>query len=384
MAHAAARSASEPRDLKDALATAHWSDAMQTEFSAPLKNNTWRLVPPSPGINIIDSKWVFKVKHNSDGSIERYKARLVAKGFRQRYGQDYEDTFSPVVKHTTIRLLLSLAVSRGWHLRQLDIQNAFLNGILEEEVFMRQPPGFEDPSRPRHLCRLQKAIYGLKQAPRAWHARLSTVLGSLGFHASTADTSLFILCRPGLTMFLLVYVDDIIVVSSSASTTARLIREMRAEFAVKDLGSLHYFLGIEVGRQSCGGLLLSQRKYAMDLLQRAGMLKCTPATTPMTVVDKLSANEGPLLSDDDATRYRSVVGGLQYLTLTRPDISFAVNKVCQYLHAPPCSQWSTVKCILYYVHATLSHGMLLRSATTFPQLLFAFSDADWTGNSDDR
>ncbi|XP_051210964.2 disease resistance protein RPM1-like [Lolium perenne] len=187
------------------------------------ENKTWQLIPPRPGVNIIDSKWVFKVKKNSDGSLERYKARLVAKGFRQRYGEDYEDTFSPVVKPTTIHLLLALAVSRGWHLHQLDIQNAFLNGVLEEEVFMRQPPSFEDPLRPSHLCHLKKAIYGLKQAPRAWHARLSSVLGSLGFRASTADTSLFILSKPDLTMFLLVYVDDIIVVSSSPSATTRLV-----------------------------------------------------------------------------------------------------------------------------------------------------------------
>lgn len=138
------------------------------------------------------------------------------------------------MKPTTIRLLLSVAVYRGWHLRQIDIQNAFLNGVLEEQVFMRQPPGFEDPTRPHHLCHLQKAIYGLKQAPRAWHARLSSVLGSLGFRASTADTSLFILSRSGLTMFLLVYVDDIIVISSSSSATERLIRAMGAAFAVKD------------------------------------------------------------------------------------------------------------------------------------------------------
>jgi histone deacetylase 1/2 len=157
MAHAADRTLCEPNNLSDALSTAHWKTAMNDEYSALMKNNTWQLVPPHSGINVIDSKWVFKVKKNSDGSIERYKARLVAKGFRQRYGQDYEDTFSPVVKPATIRLLLSIAVSRGWHLRQLDIQNAFLNGVLEEEVFMRQPPGFEDPLRPLHLCHLQKS-----------------------------------------------------------------------------------------------------------------------------------------------------------------------------------------------------------------------------------
>jgi histone deacetylase 1/2 len=265
MPHAAESAISEPRDFLDALNTRHWKDAMDNEYCALLKNKTWTLVPPRSGINVIDSKWVFKVKKNSDGTIERYKARLVAKGFRQRYGQDYEDTFSPVIKPTTIRILLPLAVSRGWHLRQLDIQNAFLNGVLEEEVYMRQPPGFEDPTLPGYLCHLQKAIYGLKQAPRAWHARLSSVLGSLGFRASTADTSLFILSKPSLTMFLLVYVDDIIVVSSSSSASDKLIREMSSSFAVKDLGTLHYFLGIEVHHQS-SRLVLTQKKYAMDLL----------------------------------------------------------------------------------------------------------------------
>jgi histone deacetylase 1/2 len=382
MAHAAASSVSEPRDLHDALRSVHWKEAMDSEYSALLKNGTWSLVPPRSGVNVIDSKWVFKVKTNPDGSIERYKARLVAKGFRQRYGLDYEDTFSPVVKPTTIRLLLSLAVSRRWHLRQLDIQNAFLNGVLEEEVFMRQPPGFEDPTHPSYLCRLQKAIYGLKQAPRAWHARLSSVLGSLGFRASTADTSLFIFSRAALTMFLLVYVDDIIVISSSSSATDRLIVAMRSAFAVKDLGALQYFLGIEVHHTSSGDLVLSQKKYAMDILQRANMLKCTPAVTPMTVVDKLSAYEGDLLSDADATRYRSIVGGLQYLTLTRPDISFAVNKVCQYLHAPRIPHWTAVKRILRFIKLTVSHGMTLRR--TSDTLLSAFSDADWAGNIDDR
>ena len=166
---------------------------MEQEFQALLKNDTWQLVPPVSGVNIIDSKWVFKVKRHADGSIERYKARLVAKGFKQRYGLDYEDTFSPVIKPTTIRLLLSLAVTRGWFLRQLDVQNAFLHGVLEEEVYMRQPPGFVDPARPNHLCCLFKALYGLKQAPRAWHARLGSVLRALGFIPSIANTSLFLL-----------------------------------------------------------------------------------------------------------------------------------------------------------------------------------------------
>ena len=170
----------------------HWRAAMEQEYHALMHNETWTPVPPPPCVNIIDSKWVFKVKRHADGSIERYKARLVARGFKQRHGLDYEETFSPVVKPTTIRLLLSLAVSRGWSLRQLDVQNAFLHGLLEEEVYMRQPPGFVDHAQPPHLCRLTKALYGLKQAPRAWHARLASALRTHGFVPSTADSSLFL------------------------------------------------------------------------------------------------------------------------------------------------------------------------------------------------
>ena len=218
---------------------------MEQEYHALLRNKTWTLVPPPPRVNAVDSKWVFKVKKHFDGSIERYKARLVARGFRQRYGLDYENTFSLVVKPTTIRLLLSLAVTRGWSLHQLDVQNAFLHGVLEEEVYMRQPPGFSDPDRPDYLCRLTKALYGLKQAPRAWHACLATALRAHGFASSAADSSLFLLQRPDVTMYLLVYVDDIILVSSSPLAAAALVRSLGADFAVKYLGKLQYFLGVE-------------------------------------------------------------------------------------------------------------------------------------------
>ncbi|KAK1683231.1 hypothetical protein QYE76_044079 [Lolium multiflorum] len=368
----------EPRSHLDAMTCAHWRAAMEAEFSALQTNKTWQLVPTRPGVNIIDCKWVFKIKQKSDGTIERYKARLVAKGFKQRYGLDYEDTFSPVVKPTTVRLLLSMALTQGWHLRQLDIQNAFLHGVLEEEVYMRQPPGFEDPSHPQYLCRLYKALYGLKQAPRAWHACLSSVLHGLGFAASRADTSLFILRKSTLTIYLLVYVDDIIVVSSSSAATDRLLHQLGTSFALKDLGDLHYFLGIEVHR-SPGRIHLSQHKYALELLRKAGLAQSAPVSTPMCSTDKLSATDGTLLSADESTRYRGIVGGLQYLTMTRPDLSFAVNKVCQYLAAPRCSHWAAVKRILRYVQGTLSYGVLLRRPTSSPDLLSAFSDADWAG-----
>ncbi|XP_071679680.1 uncharacterized protein [Lolium perenne] len=315
-AHGVSDPSLEPANHHDALRVPQWRDAMEQEYQALLRNNTWTLVPPPSKVNIIDSKWVFKIKRHSDGSIERYKARLVAKGFKQCHGIDYEDTFSHVVKPTTIRLLFSLAVTHGWHLRQLDVQNAFLHGVLEEEVYMCQPPGFVDPDRPHHLCYLSKALYGLKQAPRAWHARLGTALRTHGFVPSIADMSLFMLQRPHLTKYLLVYVDDIILVSSSTTGANRLIQRLRSDFAVKDLGVLHFFLGLEVSMVG-HGIALTQKKYSLDLLRRA----------------------------EEITTYHSNVGGLQYLLITRPDLSFAVNKSLQ---------------------------------------LSAFSDADWAGNPDDR
>jgi len=233
-------SSEEPVNVKAALRDDLWVQAMNQEFEAMQKNRTWHLVPLPKGKNIIGSKWVYKIKRKADGSVDRYKAWLVAKGYKQRYGIDYEDTFSPVIKAATIRLVLSIAVSRGWSLRQLDVQNAFLHGVLEEEVFMRQPPGYEDSKHPSYVCKLDKALYGLRQAPRAWYARLCGKLIQLGFTPSKGDTSLFYYNKGFISMFVLVYVDDIIVASSSPSATTALLRDLEADFALKDLGDLHY------------------------------------------------------------------------------------------------------------------------------------------------
>jgi histone deacetylase 1/2 len=319
-------STGEPSNLKEALADVKWQQAMSEEFGALMANNTWHLVPPGKKKKLIDCKWVYRIKKHADGTIDRYKARLVAKGFKQRYGIDYEDTFSPVVKAATIRLVLALAVSNGWSLRQLDVKNAFLHGVLEEEVYMKQPPGFVDSRFPHYICKLDKSLYGLKQAPRVWYSRLSSRLLALGFVPSKADTSLFLLHKPGITMLLLIYVDDIIVASSSDLATKNLLLQLNTQYATKDLGDLHYFLGIEVHKRP-NGLLLTQGKNASDLIRKVGLQHCSTCPTPLFTADKLSLQDGDPLGPEDTTNYRSIVGALQYLTLTRPDISFSVNKV---------------------------------------------------------
>jgi hypothetical protein len=337
----------EPHTLSEALSDKNWRRTMEEEYNALIQNKTWHLVPPSNNKNFIDCKWVYRIKKRSYGTIDRYKARLVAKGFKQRYGIDYENTFSPVVKIATIRTVLSLVVSRGWSLRQLDVKNAFLHGVLEEEVYMRQPPGFENPHAPHSICKMDKAIYGLKQAPRAWYSKLSSKLCDLGFIPSRADTSLFLYNKSGISIYVLVYVDDIIVTSSSDHAITILVQDLNKNFAIKDLGDLHFFLGIEVKRNH-NGLVLTQEKYATELLNKVGMHDCKSAPTPLSSTEQLSLYDDTPLGSEDSTQYRSIVGALQYLTLTRPDLCFSVNKVCQFLHAPTTEHWTAVKRILRY------------------------------------
>ncbi|KAF5447219.1 hypothetical protein F2P56_032787, partial [Juglans regia] len=243
---------SKPRNYTHAASIPEWHATMDSEFQALLKNETWSLCPRPLGKNVVPCKWVFKLKRKPDGSIDRHKARLVAVGYLQRSGIDFHDTFSPVIKPSTVRMVLAIAVSFNWDIWQLDVSNAFLHGILEEEVYMTQPKGFEDPVHPQFVCKLHKSLYGLKQAPRAWFNRLSTALLSLGFHSSQVDPSLFTYHQDSVHVFLLVYVDDILVTSNDRHFITSLISNLQLEFAMKDLGQLTYFLGIEATRNSSG------------------------------------------------------------------------------------------------------------------------------------
>lgn len=327
----------------------------------------------------IGCKWVFKLKENPDGTINKHKARLVAKGFLQQYGFDFTETFSPVVKPTTIRVIITIALSRNWIMHQLDINNAFLNGVLQEEVYMSQPPGFEDTKAPTHVCKLHKALYGLKQAPRAWFDRLRSILISLGFRNARADQSLFMRITSQHTTYILVYVDDIIVTGSSPAEVAIVISCLNSKFALKDLGPLSYFLGIQV-EYTAEGVILSQKKYISDLLCRAKMQYANGLTTPMTSGEKLSAQGSDPIQHPQL--YRSLVGALQYITITRPEISNAVNKVCQFMQTPLESHWRTVKRLLRYLKGTIDFGLHLRKSSNLE--LTGYCDADWASDPDDR
>ncbi|KAJ0467191.1 putative RNA-directed DNA polymerase [Helianthus annuus] len=381
----------EPTSFTIANKYVEWRHAMSTEMNALYRNGTWTLVPPVPNANIVDCKWVYRLKTDENGKISRYKARLVAKGFHQQHGVDYHETFSPVIKPATIRTVLSLAVTNKWPLKQLDIQTAFLHGDLEETVYMRQPPGFVDPAKPNHVCLLNKSLYGLKQAPRAWFKKLSMALHQLGFYGSKTDPSLFIHHSAGSLVYLLVYVDDIIITGNNSTTVARIIEQLNSLFALTDMGQLHYFLGIEVIHKG-HDLLLSQRKYIGDILQRAGLAECKPISTPMSTSSVLLPDDSSLLADP--SRYRQTVGALQYVTLSRPDIAFAVNKVSQFMQAPTENHWAGVKRILRYLKGTLSLGLWIRHTSGYRLQAFtdshwstnlqAFSDSDWAGCPIDR
>ena len=243
-------------------------------------NDTWELVPLPEGKKSIGCKWVYKVKHNANGSISRYKARLVAKGYAQINGIDYEDTFSPIAKMATVRAIIAVAASKGWVLHQMDVKNAFLHGDLQEEVYMDQPLGYEDSGHPEHVCRLKKALYGLKKAPRAWHERIAQYLVTIGFHMADADHSLYVCKSDKGIVIVTIYVDDLIIGGDNLEEVEHVKSLLKQEFEMKDLGELRYFLGIEVIR-TAEGIWLSQQKYALDMLKKYGMADCKPILVPL-------------------------------------------------------------------------------------------------------
>lgn len=266
-----------------------------------------------------------------------------------------------------------ITLTKGRASSELDVKNAFLNGDLSETVYMHQPPGFVDSWYPHHVCLLQRSLYGLKQAPRAWFQRFAGYATRAGFYHSRCDSSLFILRQGSQVAYLLIYVDDIILTASSTTLLQQIIASLHREFDMTDLGALNYFLGISAARHSTG-LFLSQKKYAIQLLERAHMANCNPSRTPVDTESKLGPEGVPV---QDPTLYRSLAGGLQYLTFTRPDLSYAVQQICLYMHDPREPHLAALKRILRYVRGTLDFGLHLYSSSTTS--LVGYTDADWAG-----
>ncbi|KAL5741578.1 hypothetical protein ACOSP7_028310 [Xanthoceras sorbifolium] len=371
-------SISIPKTVHEAISHPGWHHAMIEEMNALDDNGTWNLVDLPSGKRAIGCKWVFTVKVNPDGSVARLKARLVAKGYAQTYGVDYSDTFSPVAKLTSVRLFISMAATYHWPLYQLDIKNAFLHGDLQEEVYMEQPPGFVAQGESGRVCHLQKSLYGLKQSPRAWFGKFSQAVEKFGMMKSKSDHSVFYKQSKAGIILLVVYVDDIVITGSDATGISSLKSFLHTQFHTKDLGMLKYFLGVEVTR-SKNGIFLSQRKYVLDLLTETGKLGARPCSAPMTPNMHLTG-DGEIIEDPE--KYRRLVGKLNYLTVTRPDIAYSVSVVSQFMSSPTVHHWAALEQILCYLKGAPGLGILY--ANHGHTHIECFSDADWAGSKVDR
>jgi transposase InsO family protein len=368
-----------PERLEDALKSEKWTKAMSVEMEALEKNNTWKIIELPPGKKPVGCKWVYSIKYNAEGKIERYKARLVAKGYTQTYGVDFQETFSPVAKLNSVRVLLSLAANFDWPLHQFDVKNAFLHGELEEEIYMELPPGYEYGVAANKVCKLEKALYGLKQSPRAWFGRFCRSMKNYGYNQGDSDHTMFFKRDEGRIAILIIYVDDMIITGDDKAEIQRLELKLSKEFDMKNLGGLKYFLGIEVSRTQTG-IFLSQRKYVLDLLAETGMLNCKPVSTPMEQNLKLEIS--PEQCPTNKERYQKLVGKLIYLSHTRPDIAYAVGVVSQFMHNPSEDHMGAVIRILRYLKGTPGKGIKFEKSEKLE--IEGYTDADWAGNIVDR
>ncbi|KAL0412091.1 UNVERIFIED_CONTAM: Retrovirus-related Pol polyprotein from transposon RE2 [Sesamum latifolium] len=368
----------EPRSFKEVAQNPNWCEAMDTELEALEKNCTWDLTTLPAGKRAIGSRWVYKVKLNQDGSIERYKARLVAKGYTQIEGVDFFDSFSPVAKTVTVRLLIAIATTRHWPILQLDVNNAFLHGHLDEEVYMVPPEGYTKAGHGL-VCRLKKSLYGLKQASRQWNIEFTSKLEAFGFKQSSHDHCLFTMHTASSFLALIVYVDDVLLTGDSLANLSAVKQYLDDLFTIKDLGQAKFFLGLELAR-SAHGTFITQKKYLMDIIHDCQLDEARPTATLLPAGIKFDASTGPVLAFPD--RYRRLIGRLLYLGFSRPDISFAVQQLNQFLQNPREPHWDASIHLVRYLKGTSSLGLFF--GTDSPLTLSAFSDSDWACCLDSR
>lgn len=362
----------------------HWKKAVQDEIDSLLENRTWDLVELPSGKRVIDNKWIFKIKRDENGDIERYKARLVVKGCSQRKGFDFSETYAPVARLATVRTLLSVINHEDLLVSQLDVRNAFLHEHIEEEIYMKQPEGITENSN--LVCKLNKSLYGLKQAPRTWNARFDEFVRSLGFRRSENDICLYIRTNGKSRIYLLLYVDDIIITGDNEKDLNNLKTDLMTEFSMKDLGKLNNFLGIKIERTKAG-MFLNQTAYMKNLLSRFKMDECKAAKTPMEVKpwkEQDNPNEKNLECIVEKKPYRELIGCLMYLMLTtRPDLSASVNYFSRFQSNATDLHWNGLKRILRYIKGTLNYGLFYqRFGNGGGMTLPGYADADWAGDVD--
>jgi Reverse transcriptase (RNA-dependent DNA polymerase)/gag-polypeptide of LTR copia-type/GAG-pre-integrase domain len=353
-----------------------WMRSIHEEYNSHQENHTWDLVSidevPKEH-NILDGKWVFRLK--SDG---RKKARWVARGFQQKYGIDYHETFAAVARNTSYRIILALSALLGLEVFQFDIKTAFLNGSLEEVIYMEQPHGFE---RPGYVCRLLKSLYGLKQAPRIWAKKLKTSLERLGFKQLQSEHCVYVKKTPTDLVLIGIYVDDILVAAKTAEEVTQVKDLLGIEYKVTDLGVAHRYLGIEIEQSHDKTIVLHQSSYVEELLQRFGMEHCSPKATPLPTNWKLDPDAaGPLLCDAEKSRYQSAVGGIMFaMTQTRPDIAFAASILSRFLSKPQEAHNKALQHCFRYLRGSTKLGIQY-SASSDPELkIKGFTDADHSG-----
>ena len=375
----------EPKSLEEALATEHanqWRVAADSEFESLMKNETWKLVELPSDRKPIGCKWVFKVKYCSDGKIERFKARLVAKGYAQKYGIDYDETFSPVVRFSSIRALLAYAVQNDVLIHQMDVVTAFLNGNLEEEIYMEQPDGYIQPGKENLVCKLQKSLYGLKQSPRCWNTEFQEYMEVIQFKQSTVDPCIYVKMTDAIAI-LAVYVDDLIVMASTLEEMQQIKETLKSRFQMKDLGKLHYCLGISIEQdeeRKC--LWIHQKQYILNMLEKYSLSNAKVVSTPADVSVQLKKDDG-VSNKVDSVTYQSIIGSLLYAAIaTRPDIAQAVGVVAKFSSSPNQSHLTAAKRILRYLKGTLN--LAIRYQKLEDEELIGYTDADWAGDLDNR
>ena len=379
----------EPKSLKEALNGKHssqWQNAMDSEYESLTKNGTWDLVNMPENKNLIGCKWVYKVKRNAEGNVDRFKARLVAQGFSQEKGADYKDVFAPVARYNSIRVVLAVANALNLELHQMDVKTAFLNGKLEEDIYMAQPEGCIDKDKPDMVCKLNKSLYGLKQSARCWNLEIDRFLKNSGYKQGTAGLCIYTKMEGRSKSFIVLalYVDDILLASNDTELLTAEKQKLSQRFEMEDLGVAKFCLGMSIKRdRSNRTLCVSQKSYLEDVLRRFGMYDCKPVSTPLEpnrVYKKLTDEEEAF----NVKEYQAAIGSLNYAMIaTRPDIASSVEMLSQFMSNPSKDHWQGIKRILRYIKGTIDYSLTFSTNNTDLKLC-GYADADWANDTETR